>query len=196
MNMQTPRLFRIAAISGIIGATLPLILIFVSTVIEKSFSWNKDPLSDIGVSQTAWLFNSVLILGGLLNLLFAVGLRKCLDQAKWSKIGTSLLMVSSVSLSLIGVFTENYGEVHALVAVGYLLLTPVAIICIGRGEKSRQFGKLSVLTGAFALLAIFVPPILAEVANLQIGFSIAEFLESVVLSTWTFWVSVKILNKR
>jgi hypothetical membrane protein len=196
MRVQTPRLFRIAAISGVIGATLPLILVFASTAIEKSFSWSRDALSDIGVTPTAWLFNSVLIIGGLLNSLFAIGLRKFLDKANWSKIGASLLIISSVSLSLVGVFTANYGTIHALVALGYLLLAPIAIICIGRGERSTPFGKLSLLAGVVALLAIFTPPILAEVANLQIGFSVAEFAEAVVLSIWTFSVSVKILYKR
>ena len=107
-------------------------MIFASTMLEKLFSWNKNALSDIGVSQTAWLFNSALIVGGLLNLLFAFGLRNYLGKTRWLKIGVSLLIVSSISLALVGVFTENYSIIHALVALGYLLLAPIGIICIGR----------------------------------------------------------------
>ena len=61
-------LLRLAGISGIISSTLPLLMILASTILDKSFSWNKDALSDIGVSQLAWLFNSALFVGGLLNL--------------------------------------------------------------------------------------------------------------------------------
>jgi len=195
MNTLVQRLIRLAGISGIIASTLPLILVLASTILEKSFSWNKNALSDIGVSQTAWLFNSALIVGGILNLLFTVGLRNYLGKAKWVKIGVILLIASSISLSLVGVFTENYNIIHALVALGYLLLAPLGLICIGKGKESKQFGKVSLVLGIIGLLAIFGLPIMAFVANLQIGFAIPEFAESLVLSTWTFWVSLKLLRQ-
>ena len=193
MSVQTPKLIRIAGLTGIISSILPLVMILSSTVLEVSFSWNKDPLSDIGVSQTAWLFNSALIVGGLLNLLFAIGLRNYLGKTRLLKIGVSLLIVSSISLALVGVFTENYNILHALVALGYLLLTPLGLIFIGRAEKSKQFGKVSISLGITALLAILGLPIITFVANLQIGFAIPEFVESLVLSIWIFWVSLKLI---
>ncbi len=195
MSTKVQKLIRIAGISGIIASTLPLIMIFASTMLEKSFSWNKNALSDIGVSQTAWLFNIALIIGGLLNLLFAFGLRNYLGKIRWLKIGVSLLIVSSISLALVGVFTENYSIIHALVALGYLLLAPVAIICIGQEVKSKQFGKASLTLGIIALLAIFGLPVITFVVNLQIGFAVPEFAESLVLSIWTFWVSINLLQR-
>ena len=164
-------------------------------MLEKSFSWNKNALSDIGVSQTAWLFNIALIIGGLLNLLFAFGLRNYLGKIRWLKIGVSLLIVSSISLALVGVFTENYSIIHALVALGYLLLAPVAIICIGQEVKSKKFGKVSLTLGIIALLAIFGLPVITFVVNLQIGFAVPEFAESLLLSIWTFWVSINLLQR-
>jgi len=193
MSPQVKTLIRLAGISGIIGSTLPLIMILASTVLEKSFSWNKNALSDIGVSQTSWLFNSALIVGGLLNLLFAIGLRNYLGKTRWLKIGVSLLIISSISLSLVGVFTENYGIIHGLVALGYLLLTPLGLIFIGQGEKSKQFGKASLSLGSIALLAILGLPIITFVTNLLIGFAVPEFLESLVLSIWTFWISIRLI---
>ena len=195
MSTKVQKLIRIAGISGIIASTLPLIMIFASTMLEKSFSWNKNALSDIGVSQTAWLFNIALIIGGLLNLLFAFGLRNYLGKTRWLKIGVSLLIVSSISLALVGVFTENYSIIHALVALGYLLLAPIAIICIGQEVKSKQFGKVSLTLGIIALLAIFGLPVITFVVNLQIGFAVPEFAESLVLSIWTFWVSINLLRR-
>jgi hypothetical membrane protein len=196
MNPQVKKLTRLAGISGIIGSTLPLIMILASTGLEKSFSWNRNALSDIGVSQTAWLFNSALIVGGLFNLIFALGLRNYLGKTRWLKIGVTLLIVSSISLALVGVFTENYNAIHALVALGYLLLAPIAIICIGQGEKNNQFGKVSLALGIIALLAIFGLSVVTFVANLQIGFAVPEFAESFVLAIWTFWVSLRLLKNK
>jgi hypothetical membrane protein len=185
MGQQTNRtlkLIRIAGLSGIISSILPLIMILASTVLEKTFSWNKDALSDIGVSSLGWLFNSALVAGGLLILLFAVGLKKYLGKTRWLKVGVFLIIVSSISLALVGVFTENYSIIHGLVALGYLLLVPFGVICIGWGEKSNEFGKISLLLGITALLVIFGLPIITFVANLQIGFAVPEFIESLVVS--------------
>ena len=196
MSALTPKLIRIAGISGIIGSVLPLVMIFASTVFEKSFSWNKNALSDIGVSQTAWLFNGALIVGGLLNLLFAIGLRNYLGKTKCLKIGVSLLIVSSISLLFVGVFTENYNVIHVFVALGYLLLAPLGLICISRGEESKKFGKASLSLGITALLAIFGLPVITFAANLQIGFAVPEFAEALLLSIWTFWASLKLLRNQ
>lgn len=195
MGPQTDRTLkqiRVAGISGIIGSILPPIMVLSSTGLEKTFSWNRDALSDIGVSSHSWLFNSALIASGFLNLLFAFGLRKYLGKTSWIKVGVLLIVVSSISLALVGLFTENYSIIHGLVALGYLLLTPLGLICIGRGEKSREFGKISSLLGITALLAIIALPIITFVTNLQIGFAVPEFIESLVIYIWIFWVSLKL----
>ncbi len=189
-------LIRFAGISGIIGSILPLILIFAATMLEKTFSWNRNALSDIGVSQTAWLFNSTLILSGLLNLLFALGLSSYLDKNRQLKIGVSLIIVGNVCLALVGVLTENYIIPHILVALGFLLLTPIGIIYIGSTEKGNQFGKVSLILGIIALLALIVLPLIAYIVNLQIGIAVPEFSESLMLSIWTFLVSLKLLRPR
>ena len=189
-------LISLAGISGVTGSTLPLIMILASTILEKSFSWNRNALSDIGISPLAWLFNTALVVGGLLNLLFAFGLRSYLSKARWSKIGVSLIIVSSISLTLVGVFTEDYLIIHALVALGYLLLAPLGLICIGEGEKKQQIAKASLLLGIMGLMAILGLPIITFVASLQIGFAVPEFLESLALSIWTFWVSLKLIRHK
>jgi hypothetical membrane protein len=192
MNQQST--MYLAGISGVIASTLPLIMIFASTIVEKSFSWSKNALSDIGVSPTASLFNSTLIVGGLLNLLFVLGLRSFFGKNRLLKTGISIIIVSSVSLALVGVFTEDTIILHAVVALGYLLLAPLGLICIGAGIKNYFFGKVSFVLGIAALLVIIGLPLLAFGANLQIGFAVPEFLESLIFSSWIFWVSIKLLR--
>jgi hypothetical membrane protein len=193
-QVRTLQLNRVAGAIGIVASTLPLAMIFVSTFLEKSFSWNKNALSDIGVSQLAWLFNSALVFGGLLNLLFAIGLRRYLNKIRRVKAGVSLLIVSSISLTLVGVFTENYALVHALVALGYLLLAPLGVILIGLGEKRRAIRKISLVLGVFALLSLIILPGVVFGLNLQVGFAVPEFLEALFLSAWTICCSLELLR--
>jgi len=169
-------------------------MILASTVLEKSFSWQKNALSDIGVSQQAWLFNSALVVGGLLNLLFAFGLRNYLGKARWLKIGVSLFTVSNISLSLVGVFTENYSIIHGLVALGYLLLAPLGLVFIGLGEKGQGIGKASLVLGILALLSLIILPVIVFALNLKVGFAVPEFLEALLLSIWAIFVSTKFLR--
>jgi len=194
LNAVNEKWFRLAGASGILASTLPLIMIFGSTVLEESFSWSRNALSDIGVASQAPLFNSALIIGGALSLLFALGLRKYLEKGRWSRIGVSLFIFSSVSLALVGVFTENYLAIHALVALGYLLLAPSGLVFIGLGGKTHGLGKASLMSGVLALLTITLFPAFAFVLNLQIGFAVPEFLEALLLSSWTFFVSIKLLQ--
>jgi hypothetical membrane protein len=126
--------------------------------------------------------------------MFAIGLRNYLGKTKCLKIGVSLLIASSISLSLVGVFTENYNIIHGMVALGYLLLAPLGVLCISREKESKQFGKVSLTLGIIALLAIFGLPVITFAANLQIGFAVPEFAEALILSIWTFWVSLKLLR--
>ena len=197
MSQQSNRnlkLIRVAGISGIIGSTLPLIMVFASTVLEKTFSWNKNALSDIGVSQLSWLFNSALIVGGLLNLLFAFGLRSYLGKARWLKLGVWLFIASSISLALVGVFTENFSIIHGVVSLGYLLLAPLGLIFIGLEEKSQRIGKVSFVLGVLDLSSLIILPVVVFGLNLEIGFAVPEFLVALLLSIWAFYVSTKLLR--
>jgi hypothetical membrane protein len=183
---RTSKRFHIAGISGILSSTVPLIMILASTVLEKTFSWSRNALSDLGVSQTAWLFNSALIVGGLLNLLFAFGLRSYLRKAKRLKIGVSLLIVSSISLAFFSI-------IHGVVALGYLLFAPLGLLFIGLEAKSHGLAKVSLVFGILALMSLFFVPVIVFSLNLQVGFAVPEFLETLLLSIWTFFVSVKLL---
>ena len=130
----------------------------------------------------------------LLNLLFAFGLRNCLGKAKWLKIGVSLIIVSGISLALVGVFTENYSTLHGLVALGYLLLAPLGLVFIGLGEKGQGIGKASLVLGILALLSLIILPVVVFGLHLQVGFAVPEFLEGLLLSIWAFFVSIKLLR--
>jgi hypothetical membrane protein len=89
----------------------------------------------VGSGEEAALFNSAVLLGGALNFLFAIGLRQHLNGEKLVKTGVASVMVSSISLALVGIFTIDYHLMHGVFALGYFLLAPVGFMLIGFGTK-------------------------------------------------------------
>jgi hypothetical membrane protein len=166
---------------GIVGPAIALLMIYVSVSLSPWFSWQANALSDLGVHDVGFLFNSGLIVAGVLNVFFALGLSRKLPRGSSSlnAIGSVVLALGGGALALVGVFTENSGSIHGEAALGYFILVPAAIIIIGIGsiKKMGRFGTLSVLAGLAALASIFLTP--------HEGLAIPEILEALVLSAWT-----------
>ena len=68
---------KLAGWVGIVAAVLGLSGVFAATFLAgEEFSWSRNALSDLGVSQVANFFNYSLIVAGILNFIFAVGFVK------------------------------------------------------------------------------------------------------------------------
>jgi hypothetical membrane protein len=186
-------LLRLAGVCGILGSILPLVMVLSATFLSSWFSWNVNALSELGVGEQAALFNSAVLIGGGLNLLFALGLRQYLCNGKPVLAGIVLIMISSLSLALVGVFTISYLVLHGIVAFGYFVPAPAGFLLIGFGTKERAIKKLSFACGIAALLAILVLPVLILVLPFRIGFAVPELIEGSVISAWTIYMSRLIL---
>jgi len=185
---------RLAGTSGILGSLLSLVMVLSATFLSSWFSWRANALSDLGVGEQAALFNSAMLLGGGLNFLFALGLYKYLPIDRLVRTGSLSLIGSSVCLALIGVFPIDNLIMHAIVALGYFMLTPAGFLLIGFGTKDRVISKLSFACGIAALLAILVLPLIFFVLPFQVGFAVPELTESVVILIWTIYMSTKLLR--
>ena len=188
------KLIRLGATAGLVGSTFPLALILASTFLEKTFSWSNDPLSDIGVSSFGWLFNSAVFLSGLLGLIFVIGLLKYLGKTHLVIVGTALFGLGNLGLALVGVFTEHSGVTHAFVALMYFLLTPLGAVYLSLTKKDNRFVRMGLPVGVAALLVIIGLPIAFSALNLQVGFSVPEFLEGLFLSIWVFLLSLQTIK--
>jgi len=190
------KLLRFAGVSGILGSLLPLIMVLAATVLSSWFRWDANALSELGVGEESALFNSAVLLGGALNFLFALGLRQYLNGEKLVKTGVASIMVSSVCLAFIGIFTIDYHLMHGVAALGYFVLAPVGFMMIGFGTKESAIKKLSVACGITALLAILVLPITVLVLPFKVGFAVPELIEALVISAWTVFMSAKLIAHR
>jgi hypothetical membrane protein len=187
------KLLRLSGLCGIFGSVLPLIMVVAATVLSSWFRWDTNALSELGVGEQATLFNSAMLIGGALNFLFALGLLHYFDKEKLIRAGIFLIMISSFSLALVGVFTIDYHALHGIAAFGYFVLAPAGFLLVGSRTKERTIKNLSFICGPVALLAILVLPAVIFLLPVRVGFAVPELAEGLIIAVWTVFMSTRLL---
>ncbi len=193
-NVQDHMLLRLGGLCGILGSILSLVMVFAATVISPWFRWDTHALSELGVGEVALIFNSAVIIGGVLNFIFALGVRKYLSRRRVVRIGAALVMLSSVFLAFVGIFTLEYHFAHATVSLGYFVSAPIGFILIGLGTEKDTIRTSSIIAGIAALLAILILPIIFLVVPFKVGFAVPEMVEALILAAWMVFMGVRLLR--
>jgi hypothetical membrane protein len=184
-------LFGIAGLCGIVGPIISLSFIEIAIIYSPWFNWFKNALSDLGVHEAALIFNSGLIIGGILTTIFGIGLMQIFRKQVLGFIGSFTRGLSSISLCAIGIFPESAGRIHFYVSVGFFSLLVISLFFIGvalvRKSSQRYFGFFSILAGLVAVAAWAIP---------YEGVAIPEITASVAGSVWAIVLSIKILQGR
>jgi hypothetical membrane protein len=153
------------------------------------FNWHNNALSDMGVSSTANLFNVTLLFGGALYLVFAIGMLRWRGMSSvLAKSAAFFRLAGAAGLMLVGVFPENLGRIHYIVAITYFFATPLAYVLWGADmlkSGERVPGILSIAAGLAALVMIIVVP--------HKRWAVPEILAAVVIGAWTLSFGVKML---
>jgi hypothetical membrane protein len=189
-------LSRLRIVSGICGIAAPILvfsLIFLAIGLAPWFNWNRNALSDLGVGATAPIFNSALIVGGLLLLPFSIGLRQILPRGALSLLGTALLSLGMLVLSGIGLFPETAGRIHFYISVAFFTLLPLSVLLIGVSElrqpRSRASGMLTILIGLLAAL------IWALHWSIRLGgVAVPETISALLGSAWVIAKGAKLVQ--
>ncbi len=131
-----------------------LVLYVIAMSLDSTYVFGRDYLSDLGVSDGAWAFNTALILCGLLLMPFSIlGLSPALGDTIWAMISKITLVIAALFLASIGVFTEDAGDIHGVVSYGFFLTMLVAFVFVAVAlYKSRYLGK----SGYGSTLLVFV----------------------------------------
>ena len=188
------KFLRIAGLCGIIGSVLPLTMVLAATFLSSWFRWDANALSELGVGEESVLFNSAMLLGGVLNFLFDIGLYQYFNKEKQARTGVTSIMLSSVFLALSGIFTVDCHLIHVIAALGYFMLAPAGFIIIGYRTKDSVIKKLSIAFGIAALAAILILPVIIYVAPFNVGFAVPELIEALIILVWTVFISTKLLR--
>ncbi|MGY5855798.1 MAG: DUF998 domain-containing protein [Candidatus Thorarchaeota archaeon] len=146
---------KIPGILGIIGPIVALVAIAVAIILSLSwFTWEGRALSDLGNYDNglpaAIIFNVGLVLAGILLFIFTFYFVRTITDLP-TKIGMIPFFIALCFLIGIGVFSENAGNIHFTVSVGFFGSFPFAMWFVGLGLL--RFRKL----WWFSLISIILP---------------------------------------
>ena len=189
-------------IAGLCGIISPLLShLFISLAISNSlswFSWKDNALSDLAGTQAtttaATIFNSGLIIGAFLSIIFAVGLMQTLQKRIIGFIGTFIFLLADISLFAIGIFPETADRIHFYVSVAFFSLFPISMFFIGasmiKETSERTLGVATILLGIFAVLSA-APIMLTRVEDIGIH----ELLAILSGSMWSIVLGIKLYRQ-
>ena len=149
------KMLRIAGLCGVAAPVVAFSLIFLAISLSPWFSWTANALSDLGVGEAAWVFNSGLMACGILAAVFAVGLWMALRGQALGRAGSVLFFIDAVTLFGIGLFSEAAGDIHFYFSVAFFVLFPISVFLLGAGaimEGYRKFGSFTILVGVLAAI--------------------------------------------
>ena len=111
---------------GLCGSSLMTLCMLVTGLFYRGKAGEKysvfnhyiSELGEVGVSRLAGLFNSGLVVGGLVLIPFIVGMGLALDSV-WSKIGLAVGVFTSLACASVGIFPMNNMKTHYVAAMAY-----------------------------------------------------------------------------
>jgi hypothetical membrane protein len=185
--------------TGILGLVTPIfVFACISAAIESwsSFSWTENALSDLGVQWgiTANLFNTGLVVGGLLFMVFAVGLFKVFGKSLAGKVAACLFFVACLALLSIGVFNETFSPTHFIVSVMLFMFMPISFLVFVGAFWVRGKHKLSMFTLTLGLIAA-APWVLQLIVPYVSKVAIPETISGVTGAVWTMVLGYIILKE-
>ena len=185
--MAKKKMMMVAWVCGILTSIVVLSSVLIAISQSPWFGWTANALSDLGVSGAASIFNSGLIVGGILMMVFAAGLL-VVSGGALERAGAALLFIGAIALSCIGVFTESAGDIHTYVAVAFFGISAISFFLIGAGSivaGSKKFGLLTVLAGVL----VGLPWVFVWAWS---GLAIPETLSALVIFIWVIAEGAKL----
>jgi len=194
--LKNVKLLRFGGFCGILGSGLSIILVLAATVLSPWFRWEKNALSELGVGEVSLLFNSAMLIGGVLIFFFALGIREYLEENRVVRIGVNLIIISSVFLALVGIFTVDMMLMHGIVSLGPLMLAPLGFIFIGFGTEEAKIRKFSIGSGVAALVSILILPMILLFLPFKFGFAVPEIINTIITTVWIFVMGITLIKHK
>ena len=187
---------KVAGICGFLTPLTAFALVFSAIASYPEFSWANNALSDLGVVEgiTALLFNSGLLIGGVLCFVFATGLFVFLKERTVGKIGALVFVLGSLALFAIGVFPENVRPTHYIVSVMFFMLLPIAMLIIVGAFWLMHKVRMAAFTLLVAVAAA-TPWILYFTIPYAPNVAVPEAVSAFAGAVWAVALSGKMLKQ-
>jgi len=187
--------FKISGTCGILTPIFAFTCTLLALFLYPQFSWTDMALSDLGVvaGATSMLFNTGLIISGLLTLAFGSGLFKFMQEKALGEIGVFVFLLDALALISIGVFPENAKPMHYYASVAFFALFPISMVLITGGFLLMAKVKVGLFT---LLAAIFTTAVWVVQFSIRpfYGVAIPETLSALAASTWSMILGFRMLK--
>lgn len=175
---------------GLVAVIWFLAMYIIAISQDTGYMFGENYLSDLGVGEGGWAFNSGVIGAGLLFILFDItAVAPALGKGRLHLFAVSLLVLAAAFLVCVGIFTEDAGDLHGVVSYGFFL---TMLVALGVLTWSLKVSKLLGRLGAYATLVVFA----FGVALLPMGGDpLSETLAVLGIVGWGAFLSVLLLLK-
>ncbi|WEU40213.1 MAG: DUF998 domain-containing protein [Candidatus Odinarchaeum yellowstonii] len=158
-RLLTAQIFT--SILGFLAGVWSVSSILIAISVSPWFSWISNALSDLGVSPAALIFNQGLIVGGCFSLIFSLFYYNNVRGSIGGRVGVFFLILASISLIGIGVFTEYYVPHHFVFSVLFFVFVLFAFLSYGAGclfeMGCRWLGVYCIIFGVIGIIAWALP---------------------------------------
>jgi len=187
---------KISGVSGVLAPIIAFTFILLAIASYPEFSWTENALSDLGVQQgvVAVLFNSGLIIGGVLALFFALGLFVFLSEKLLGRIGAFVLVLDTLALIAVGVFPESAEPVHYYASVAFFVLFPISMLFICAAFLHANKMRMCLFT---FLVAMVIAVVWIIQFSIKFGPNVAipETVSALSASGWSIVLGVQMFKQ-
>ncbi|TKX50452.1 DUF998 domain-containing protein [Halorubrum sp. ASP121] len=177
---DSPAAGRVAAACGAVATGSALGGIALAVLLDPTFSWTTDALSDLGVRDgSAAAFNWGLIAGGAAGVCYAAGLGRA-----GRPVLTPLLALAMVAMAGVGVF-DLTEPLHAPAAIGFYGLVTAAFAVDGWFRRREPTGRVAL---AFAPVHVAVWATFAAGWWPVTGLALPELPGALMFAAWVWAV--------
>ena len=174
---------KLHRILGIAGAVTAYLFITICIGVSPWFNFYNNALSDLGNSAThdatSWIFNTGLILSGLLEASFAILVLA--KNLSWKYVVWTIpLIIASIDLAMLGFFPENTGGIHLAVSIIFFAFIEITMLIYS--YASWPLG--SPVIGAVALIMGIASAIIWFAKWPWSGVAIQETVTSFAATFW------------
>jgi hypothetical membrane protein len=157
---------RLAIYAGLAGPLTFMALYTFAAMGDPEYVFFTNYLSDLGVGERAVFFNAAVIIAGGLTIPFVLlAIRPVLDGGIAATAAVILTVVAAAFLILVGVYTEDYPDLHPIVSYGFFISMLAAWGCYSwtlhfshsLGRSITEFTKTVTAIGIILVVFGFNP---------------------------------------
>jgi hypothetical membrane protein len=162
---------------------------FPMVIPNTGYSMTSQAISELGVGPSAFLFNTGLVIAGILTLPVFPGLLGLFRGSNIARIGTVFGVVGAVGSIGVGLCPMVVSPYHGLFAMIFFISAGIAIILL-----SVKMYQIEFFTKALVIYGVFFAAV--DIAFLILETWILEWAVFFVVATWIIAVGVWVLIKR